>query len=83
MTQVSPLERAIAIVGSQTALASAIGGNVKTGHIFYWLKSGSVPAEHCPAIERATQGRVRCEELNSAPAWDVLRLQSTPAETEA
>ncbi len=36
-----------------------------------WKKRGNVPAEHCPAIERATG--VRCEELRPDVAWSVLR----------
>lgn len=84
----SPLQRAIDIVGSQTRLADLIGGKVKTGHIYYWLQSGVVPAEHCPAIEKATLGGVRCEELRPDVAWDVLRTQvastsSAEAQVEA
>lgn len=47
-----------------------------------WKSRGNVPAEHCPAIERATGGKVRCEELRPDVAWEVLRLQvdeATPA----
>jgi len=32
-----------------------------------------VPAEHCPAIERATGGAVRCEDLRPDVEWSVLR----------
>lgn len=32
-----------------------------------------VPAEYCPAIERATSGRVRCEDLRPDVDWAVLR----------
>jgi DNA-binding transcriptional regulator YdaS (Cro superfamily) len=50
------LERAIEIIGGQTALASALGDPIKQGHVWYWLKQkgGEVPAEHCLAIEQAT-----------------------------
>src|SRR5574343_160264 len=82
------LERAINAVGTQTALASAIGGSVKTGHVYYWLNSGRVPAEHCPAIERATRAAaaatadprlvVTCEELCPSVDWAVLREQVAP-----
>jgi DNA-binding transcriptional regulator YdaS (Cro superfamily) len=56
----SALARAVEEVGGQTALARAIGGPVKQGHVWYWLnaKDGLVPAEHCLAIERATSGRI-------------------------
>jgi DNA-binding transcriptional regulator YdaS (Cro superfamily) len=85
-TPKTALERAISALGSQTALASAIGGSVKTGHIYYWMKAG-VPAEHCPAIERETRRvaaergdpllSVTCEELCPSVPWDVLREQVT------
>jgi DNA-binding transcriptional regulator YdaS (Cro superfamily) len=48
------LREAIEKAGGQTALAAAIGEDVKTGHIFYWLKVGSVPEKHCAVIEGAT-----------------------------
>ena len=56
-----PLNRAISIAGSQSALARQI--NVKQAHIWYWLKTGRVPAEYALAIEAATGGRVSCQEL--------------------
>lgn len=53
----SPLEKAIKACGSQSELARRIGSNVRTGHIYYWLRNG-VPAEHCIDIENAAEGRV-------------------------
>jgi len=73
MTPKEALEKAIKVMGTQTALAAAIGGSVKTGHVYYWLEAGRVPAEHCPAIERSTGGAVRCEELCPGVDWAVLR----------
>lgn len=35
--------------------------------------SRAVPAERCPAIEQATGGLVRCEDLRPDVAWSVLR----------
>jgi DNA-binding transcriptional regulator YdaS (Cro superfamily) len=72
----SPLETAVAVLKGQAALAGAIG--VKQQHIWNWINraGGKVPAEHCPAIERATNGAVRCEDLRPDVAWDVLRMQS-------
>jgi DNA-binding transcriptional regulator YdaS (Cro superfamily) len=32
-----------------------------------------IPAERCPAIERATGGVVRCEDLRPDVDWAVLR----------
>jgi len=58
---ISPLQRAVDIAGNQSALARKI--NVKQAHVWYWLKTGSVPADHCIAIEKATNGRVTRYEL--------------------
>jgi DNA-binding transcriptional regulator YdaS (Cro superfamily) len=75
----SPLESAISICGSQAALASAL--QIKQQHVWNWLNrpGAKVPAEYCPAIERATAGKVRCEELRPDVAWDVLRMQALPS----
>lgn len=70
------LKRAVELAGGQAALASAIG--LKQQHIWNWLTRGSVPAEHCPSIERATAGVVRCEDLRPDVAWGVLRAQALP-----
>lgn len=38
-----------------------------------------VPAERCPAIERATGGAVRCEDLRPDVDWAYLRATNCPA----
>lgn len=53
----SDLSKAIELCGSQTELARRIGGRVRTGHLYHWLRA-KVPAEHCAAIEQATDGKV-------------------------
>lgn len=66
------LLKAISILGGQTALGNAIG--VSPQVINNWVRRESeVPAEHCPAIERATAGAVRCEDLRPDVDWSVLR----------
>lgn len=67
----SPIERAIALMGGVAETVRTLGLN---GHatVYQWTKT-RVPAERCPAIERATNGLVRCEELRPDVAWDVLR----------
>lgn len=79
------LDRAVHICGSQGALAALI--NVGQSHVSMWKKRGNVPAEYCPAIERATGGAVRCEELRPDVDWGYLReashggtVESPPAE---
>jgi DNA-binding transcriptional regulator YdaS (Cro superfamily) len=56
----SPLDRAITYVGSQKALADALG--IRSPSISEWRQRG-VPAGRCVAIERATQGLVTRKEL--------------------
>jgi DNA-binding transcriptional regulator YdaS (Cro superfamily) len=52
----SPLERAIRAVGSQAALAKAIG--VKPQHVWNWLnRDRRIPAEAVLAIEAATKDK--------------------------
>lgn len=68
----SPLHRAVEIAGGQAALADGI--KVSRQVLNNWVRGRvRVPAEHCPAIERATGGQVRCEELRPDVAWDVVR----------
>lgn len=64
---------------SPTRLAVAIGGGVTRQNVEHWLKSKRVPSDHCPAIEAATNGMVRCEDLRPDVAWGVLRGNTAQA----
>ena len=56
------LERAIEIVGSQSALARIC--DVKQGHVWAWLnKTGRCPAKHVLAVEEATAGEITRHQL--------------------
>jgi DNA-binding transcriptional regulator YdaS (Cro superfamily) len=56
------IETAVTIAGSQSELARRIG--VRQGYVWRWLRSiQKVPAERCAAIERATNGAVKREQL--------------------
>lgn len=55
------LERAVEIVGGQTALAERIGK--KQPQIAMWIKRGTVDPTACIAIEKATNGQVTRYEL--------------------
>ena len=58
---------------SQIDLARKLG--VTAGAVSQWVNGfASVPAERCPAIEHATGGLVRCEDLRPDVRWDVLRV---------
>ncbi len=67
-----PIAKAARIVGSQRALAAALG--VTKGAVWQWKEGDrQVPAEHCPHIERLTGGQVRCEDLRPDVGWAYLR----------
>lgn len=77
------IERAARALGGQAALASACGFDDRR-HVWPWFSTGRrVPAERCPAIERATRIKaaaendpsliVTCEELRPDVPWSVLR----------
>lgn len=80
MSELHPVERAAKVIGSQAAMALALG--VSRAAVSQWMFTDRrVPAEHCPAIERLTRERgdvVRCEELRPDIPWGVLREQATP-----
>ncbi len=83
MTPTEALQAALRLFDdSPTALARAMGEPVKRQNVEHWVASPrGVPAEHCPAIERATAGAVRCEDLRPDVDWSVLR--SSPSAQEA
>lgn len=70
MKKKTPKERACAYLGSASALARELG--ITKGAVSQW--SGEIPAEHCPTIERLTNGKLKCEEMNTKTDWKYLRL---------
>ena len=68
-------KRACAVVGGQSAMARLLG--VSPPSVNQWIKGvRQLPAERCPAIERATKGGVLCEELRPDVDWTYLRRSS-------
>jgi len=68
----NPVIAACEKVGGQAALARILG--VKPPSVNQWVKADRpVPAERCPAIEKATGGAVRCEDLRPDVDWAYLR----------
>ena len=55
------LDRAVEILGTQDALAEALG--IRSPSISEWRSRGRVPTERCLGIERATKGKVTRYEL--------------------
>lgn len=69
---INAVSRACEILGGATSLARALG--VSPQMVSQWLKgTRPVAAEHCPVIEKLTDGAVRCEELNDKVDWEYVR----------
>lgn len=64
------LDKACKIMGTQAALAEALG--INTTNISQWRKSGTgVPTHHCLTIEKLTG--VKSELLNPSINWRYIR----------
>lgn len=84
---IESLKQAIQIIGGQTATARVLsrpGRQLAQANVWKWLNSPNPdlmpPAEYCPALERATQGAVKCEALRPDVEWSVLRGESRQQE---
>jgi len=66
----TPIQKAVEIVGGQSALATALG--IKNPAIVWqWVnKVRPVPAKYCVDIERLTKGVVTREQLCPDFPWD-------------
>lgn len=62
-------------LGGPTAVARMVGCRVPS--VIEWRKRG-IPADRCPAIERATMGAVTCETLRPDAAWSRIPDPSWP-----
>ena len=71
MHRMDGLSKAITLSGGQSGLAVKLGVAPQVVH--NWLQRGNVPAEYCPAIERATDGMVRCEDIRKDVDWAFIR----------
>lgn len=68
----SPLHRACALLKSQAELGRAI--KMSPSMVNQMLRGKRpIPAEKCILIEKATGGRVLCEELRKDVDWGYLR----------
>lgn len=71
MQAMDALLKAIDAVGTQSALAKSLG--LAPQVVNNWIRRGNVPAEYCPAIERATGSLITCEQLRPDVDWAYLR----------
>lgn len=66
------VNQVIGILGSQVALAKAVG--VQRQAVFGWASGRYlVPVKHCPKIEKAVNRQVTCEQLRPDFDWSVIR----------
>ena len=76
----NPIQSAIEHAGNASRLAAALG--VTPQAIFFWRDAKrQIPADKCLAIEQATNGSVRCEELRPDVNWAYLRGTAPLADT--
>lgn len=61
MNSKQALEKACDLLGGQSALARLCGVTQQAVH--QWVVTGKCPAKRAVEIERATWGKVRCEQL--------------------
>ena len=71
--QKAALYRAAEILGGQAALAKILGYEDRRNVWPWFATDRPFPAEHCPTVERATNGEVTCEQLRPDVSWSVLR----------
>jgi hypothetical protein len=79
MTPEEALDKAIAHPNIKTmeGLGEKLGSGITKGAVSQWKLPGRrVPADHCPTIERLTNGEVRCEDLRPDVDWAQLRKGS-------
>ncbi|AMM14220.1 hypothetical protein AX768_09060 [Burkholderia sp. PAMC 28687] len=70
------LRHAIKLAGGAVAVSDHL--KLSRGAIYDFIRRGNFPPEHCPEIEKFSNGKVKCEVLNTTVDWGFLR-QSTDA----
>ena len=69
------INQAINILGSQVALARAVG--VQRQAVSGWASGRYlVPVKHCPKIEKVVARKVTCEQLRPDFDWSTVRSSS-------
>lgn len=76
----TPLERAIAICGTQSALARRVTGKPATGHVYHWRNNGfsediaiAIESAVAAAIAESADAAERAEKLGGAVTVEQLR----------
>lgn len=72
------LRTAAELIGGQASLAALLGLPDRR-NVWPWFNTERrIPCEHCPAIERATDGLVTVEELRPDAAWLRVKDKAWP-----
>lgn len=71
VTEDNVAKRAIKAAGGAPAVARLFG--ISNMSVYGWIETGRIPAERCPALERAGKSAVRCEEMRPEVDWAYLR----------
>lgn len=59
--------------GAKTPYALSKYLKILPSNVYEWLRHNrNIPFAHCAKIERFTDGKVTCEELNPSYDWDEL-----------
>lgn len=78
MTADNIAKRAIKAAGGAPTVAKLFG--ISPVSVYEWINNDRIPAERCPALERAGKSAVRCEEMRPDVDWAYLREHSIPTE---
>lgn len=76
----NPINKAISIIGGPSKVSREL--HVTPQAVCFWRDGKrTVPAEHCPVIERLTDAEIRCEDLRPDVDWGYLRGTSIASTT--
>ncbi|WP_082080254.1 helix-turn-helix domain-containing protein [Cupriavidus basilensis] len=71
MTADNIAKRAIKAAGGAPTVAKLF--EISPVSVYEWITNDRIPAERCPALERAGKSQVRCEEMRPDVDWAYLR----------
>lgn len=80
MDKITKLNQAIELLGGRPAFAAAL--RVSPQMVWNWVhRDTTIPAQHCPTIERLTGGKVVCEDFWPNAEWAYIRTSLISAGT--
>lgn len=79
MARQEELREAVKLAGGASAVAEHLG--LSRGAIYDFIRRGNFSPEHCPVIEKFSNGKAKCEVLNNAVDWAYVRATTTEQAT--